>query len=186
MVRSGPGPGERVSGDFVLTMEELREVARYAVESAVEVLPLFERDRPEDRRPRSAVEAAWVFVDGAARTRLQRVAAVDAHRAAREAGAESARHAARAAGDAASAAYLHPLAEATQVGHILRSVACAARALELAAEDDPGVGERHLAQACERASPRLVAVLKRYPPVVTGPSRVARLMASLDGALRSA
>jgi hypothetical protein len=174
-----------VSGDFVLTMDELRVVARYAVESADEVLPLFERERPGDRRPRSAVDAAWVFVNGAARTRLQRVAAVDAHRAAREASTEAATYAARAAGDAASAAYLHPLARATQVGHILRAVACAARALEVAADDDPSVGERYLAQACERATPCLVAVLKRYPPAPTSTSRVAQLMTSLDGALRS-
>jgi hypothetical protein len=31
------------SGDFELTMDELRIVARYAVESAQQVLPLFEQ-----------------------------------------------------------------------------------------------------------------------------------------------
>jgi hypothetical protein len=52
------------SGDFELTMDELRVVARYAVESAQEVLPLFERADPEDPRPGAAVAAAWKFANG--------------------------------------------------------------------------------------------------------------------------
>ena len=67
--------------DFELSMDELRVVARYAVESAQEVLPLFEEANSVDLRPRLAIGAAWEFVHGAARTRLQRVTALDAHRA---------------------------------------------------------------------------------------------------------
>jgi hypothetical protein len=100
-------------GDFELTMDDLRVVARYAVESAEEVLPLFEEWHPDDRRPRAAVEAAWTFVDGADRSKLQCVTALDAHRAAKDATTQAAKHAAHAAGDAAAAAYLHPLAKAT-------------------------------------------------------------------------
>ncbi len=59
-------------GDFELTMDELRVVARYAAESAQEVLSLFEDAAAENPRPRAAVKAAWVFANGAARTRLQR------------------------------------------------------------------------------------------------------------------
>jgi hypothetical protein len=177
--------GEIVSGDFELTMDELRVVARYAVESAEEVLPLFEGARPADRRPRDAIEAAWLFANGAKRTKLQRVASLDAHRAAKEAPAEAAKHAARAAGDAASAAYLHPLAKATQVGHILRAIAHAACAMELAAGSATGVADRHVEQARRRATPALVDVLRRYPPAPSGTSRVAQLMKGLDTALRS-
>ncbi|WP_324612909.1 hypothetical protein [Streptomyces sp. SBT349] len=54
-------------------------------------------------------------MNGTRRTRLQRITSLDAHRAAKEATTEAARLAARAAGDAASAAYLHPIAEVTQV-----------------------------------------------------------------------
>lgn len=118
-------------GDFELTMDELRVVARFVAESAEVVLPLFEDDQPGDERPRAAIDAAWQFVNGAARTRLQRVAALDAHRAAKEAGTEIARLAARSAGDAAAAAYLHPIAQASQAGHILRAAASAARIAEL-------------------------------------------------------
>ncbi len=107
-------------------MDELRVVARYAAASAEEVLPLFEEAAPGDLRPRAAVEAAWEFANGAGRTRLQRTTALDAHRAAKEAADEAAQHAARSAGDAAAAAYLHPLARATPVGHILRAAASAA------------------------------------------------------------
>jgi hypothetical protein len=177
--------GGIVSGDFQLTMDELRVVARYAVESAEEVLPLFEEARPHDRRPRAAIDAAWVFVHGAKRSKLQRAASLDAHRAAKEPVTEAAKHAARAAGDAAAAAYLHPLAKSTQVGHILRAVAHAACALELAAGGAAGAADRHVAQARRRATPVLVDVLRRYPPAPGGASRVAQLMTGLDTALRS-
>jgi hypothetical protein len=173
------------SGDFELSMEELRLVARYAVESAQEVLPIFEEDRRDDRRPRAAVEAARTFAQGAQRTKLQRITALDAHRAAKDATTEAAQAAARAAGDAASAAYLHPLAKATQVGHILRAAAHAARAAELAAGGDQSVGTRLIEQARQRATSTLVDVLRRYPPAPESKNRVGQLMKNLDTSLRS-
>ncbi len=63
-----------VVGDFELTMDELRVVARYVAEHAEEVLPAFETSVPDDPRPRAAIDAAWQFVHGANRTKLQRVA----------------------------------------------------------------------------------------------------------------
>jgi hypothetical protein len=97
-------------GDFVLTLEELRVATRYAAECAQESLAIFERGRPHDLRARAAVDAARAFVNGVPRTKLQRVASLEAHRAAKDATAPSAEAAARAAGDAAASAYLHPLA----------------------------------------------------------------------------
>ncbi|MGL5850422.1 MAG: putative immunity protein [Phycicoccus sp.] len=111
------------TGDFRLSVEKLRAVAAFVVRSADEVLTVVENDVSDDRRPRSAIGAARVFVDGAPRTRLQRVASLDAHRAAAQSPTERSRLAAQAAGDAASAAYLHPIAKAHQVGHILRAAA---------------------------------------------------------------
>jgi hypothetical protein len=172
------------TGDFELTMDELRAVARFAVESAEEVLPIFVKDHPADSRPRAAINAARAFVDGAPRTKLQRIAAVDAHRAARESIDEAAALAARAAGDAAAAAYLHPLARASQVGHILHAAASAARAAELDAGDDSGVGDQRIEQARLRATRILIDILCRYPPAPDGTSRVARLMKTLDTSLR--
>jgi hypothetical protein len=172
-------------GDFELTMDELRVVARYAVESAQEVLPIFADDRRDDPRPRAAIEAAWTFAHGAQRTKLQRITASDAHRAAKDATTEAGQAAARAAGDAASAAYLHPLAKATQVGHILRAAAHAARAAELAAGGDHSVGARLIEQARQSATPTLVDVLRRYPPAPESKNRVGQLMKTLDTSLRS-
>lgn len=68
-----------------LTADELRVVARYAVESAREVLPLLEEEHPRDLRPRSAIQAAWEFVDGAAQHKVQRTTALEAHWAAEHA-----------------------------------------------------------------------------------------------------
>lgn len=166
-------------------MDELRVVARYAAESAQQVLPLFEGASPGDPRPRMAIEAAWAFVDGAARSHMQRTAALAAHRAAKSTPVEAAQHAAMAAGDAAAAAYLHPLAQATQVGHILRAAANAARAVEVRAAGDPDVGAASIEEARQRATPTLIDVLSRYPHVTGGRSRVAQLMHQLDRSLRT-
>ncbi len=173
------------AGDVELSAQDLRVVARYAAESAQEALPIFEDSHPDDRRPRLAVEAAWAFAEGAQRTRLQRTSALAAHRAAQEAIDEAARHAARAAGHAAASAYLHPLAQPTQVKHILGAAAHAARAAELAAGDDPSVGTQRIEQARQRATPALVAVLRRYPAAPSSGNRAAELMSALDTSLRS-
>jgi len=173
-----------VSGDFTLTMDELRAVARYAVESAESILPVFEESVPDDPRPRAAIDAAWEFINGAKRTKLQRVTSLDAHRAAREATGEAAKLAARAAGDAASAAYLHPIAKATQVGHILRAAACAARVAELTAGDEPAAADQSIEEARRYATSTLIEVLRRYPPAPTSKNRVGQLMTTLDETLR--
>ncbi len=174
-------------GDFALGSDELRAVARYATDAAAAVLHVFADACPDDPRPAAALDAARLFVGGERRTNLQRVASLDAHRAAAVAPTEVARLAAQAAGDAASAAYLHPIAKAHQVGHILRAAANAARIAELEAGDDPEVGLAAVAAAAERAraTPVVVDVLRRYPPAPAGRSRPAVLLAALDAALRA-
>ncbi len=172
------------SDDVELTLEELRAVAGYAVACAEPALVVFRKEHPADGRPSAALEAARVFAAGAPRSRLQRAAAADAHRAARDAATEAARCAATAAGDAAGAAYLHPLARATQVRHILGAAAYAARAAELARGDDPVVAEYVITAAATRATPVVVGVLTRYPRPPQGRTRVAALMYRLDGMLR--
>jgi hypothetical protein len=176
---------ETVSGDFELTMEELRAVARFVVACAEDILPAFEQRHPHDPRPRAAIDAGREFAAGARRTRLQRVTSLDAHRAAKEASTEVARLAARSAGDAASAAYLHPLAQAGQVGHILRAAASAARVAELDAGGDPAAGERAIEEARRRAGPTVAGVLRRYPVPPIARNRVSELQSALDAALRA-
>ena len=175
-----------MSGDFDLTMDELRVVARYVVQHAEDVLSVFEQAVPDDPRPRAAIDAAWAFINGANRTKLQRVTSLDPHRAARSAPSEAARLAARSAGDAASAAYLHPIAQASQLGHILRASASAARIGEMEVGRDPAIGDALLEQSRQRATPVLIDVLHRYPPATSGSNRIARLMSTLDHSLRQA
>lgn len=170
-----------------LSQSELREVAGYAVACARPALPIFERARPDDRRPRAAIDAAQAFADGAERTKALRDSAWAAHRAAqetRDAGQPAASDAARAAGNAVGAAFLHPLAKATQVKHILASAAYAARAFELSAGDDSTVGADHITKARMHANRIVVDVLRRYPLAPPGGGRVGELIRQLDASLR--
>ncbi|MGY1813126.1 putative immunity protein [Blastococcus sp. SYSU D00820] len=167
-----------------LSTEELRAVTRFAAACAAVVLEVFEAGRPEDVRPREAIAAAERFAGGGDRGRALRDTAWAALRAAQDAGTPAAREAARAAMAAAGAAYLHPLAHATQVRHLLGSAAHAAHAAELADRGGPDEGTASLAAAAERAGPTVVAVLRRYPPAPAGGGRVGELVRRLDAALR--
>jgi hypothetical protein len=170
-----------------LSLAELRAVTGYAVACARPALAIFERERPDDRRPRDALDAAQAFADGTDRTKVLRDNAWAAHRAAQETRdirQAAASDAARAAGNACGAAFLHPLAKATQVWHILGSAAHAARALELAAGDDRAVGADYVTKSRSLASPTVVTVLRRYPVAPRGGGRVGELLRQLDAALR--
>lgn len=171
--------------DFDLSPDELRIVAGYVATAAEALLPVYAGVHPGDPRPHDAVAAAWLFVGGAPRTALQRTTSMEAHRAAAGATDEVARLAAQAAGDAASAAYLHPIAKAHQLGHILRADANAARIAEIAAGSDPAAAHGAIARAAARATPGLREILRRYPPAPAGRSRTAQLLESLDRALRT-
>lgn len=170
-----------------LSLDEPREIAGYAAVCALPALAIFERARPDDRRPPAAIDVARTFADGAKRTKAIRDGAWAAQRAyqeTRDAGQEAASHAARAAVGAASAAYMHPLATATQVWHILGSAAHAARALELDAGDDRALGADYIEKARGLAGPTVVRVLTRYPDAPGGRGRAGDLMRALDTSLR--
>ncbi|GHA87758.1 hypothetical protein GCM10010512_18970 [Streptomyces thermoviolaceus subsp. thermoviolaceus] len=171
--------------EIALSPQDLREVTAFAAACADGVLALFEADRPDDARPREALAAAWEFARGGKRGKALRDTAWAASQAAGSAGTEAAREAARAAMSAAGAAYLHPLAKATQVKHILGSGAHAARAAELAAGGDPDVGAEHIDRAVRRATPAVVDVLRRYPAAPPGGGRTGELLRMLDAGLRA-
>lgn len=173
------------TSEIVLSKRDLREVTRYAAESAQEVLEIFQRSHPADSRPRDAVDAALTFARGGERGKSLRDSGWAAHKAARDADTAAAGDAARAAMCAASAAHLHPLADAHQVKHILGAAAHAARAAELMAGDDRDVGADHIEHARRRATPVVVDVLSRYPAASPGGGRVGELLRDLDEALRS-
>ncbi|MBA2675675.1 putative immunity protein [Ramlibacter sp.] len=170
-----------------LSESELRAVAGYAAACALPALAIFERERPGDPRPRAAIDAAQAFADGARRTQVLRDSSWAAQRAAQEArlaGQPAASEAARAALAAAGAAFLHPLAQATQVKHILGAAAHAARAFELATGDDQTVAADRIAAAGGLAPAVVVDILRRYPTAPPGGGRAGQLIRQLDAALR--
>lgn len=173
------------SSAIVLSKQDLREVTAFAAMCAEAALGTFEADQPDDSRPRDAVEAAWAFARGGERGKALRDTASAALKAAKATNTTAAREAAWAAMSAAAAAYLHPLAKATQVKHILGAGAHAARAAELVAHDDRSVGTRHLEHVVRRATPSAVDVLKRFPAAPAGGGRVGELIRALDTDLRA-
>lgn len=136
-----------MTSEIELSTEDLRAVTAFAAGCAETVLAIFEADRPDDTRPRDALGAAWEFARGGARGKALRDTAFAALKAAKDVDTEAAGEAARAAMSAAGAAYLHPLAKATQVKHILGAAAYAARAAELV---DPTAGAAHVEQGAPR------------------------------------
>lgn len=172
------------SGDFELSDDELRSVAAYAGACARQALPLFEHDAADDTRPRTAIEQADTFAGGHRRTKELRTAAWAALEAARDAPTPAGADAARAASHAAAAAYLHPIAQAHQIKHILGAAAHAAHALEQDSSD-AGAAEEFLEGAADCVSPTVLVVLRRYPSAPAGGGRVGELLRQLDAALRA-
>ena len=167
-----------------MSLDELRGIAAFAAEAAQHVLYLFEQSNPDDPRAREAIDAAKAFAGGGDRGKRLRDSAWAALRAAGEVATPAAEHAARAAMAAASSAYLHPLAQATQVKHVLGAAAHAARAVELAADESPGPAADFLAKARARATPNVIDVLRRYPTAPPGGGRIGELLRELDRMLR--
>jgi immunity protein 5 of polymorphic toxin system len=121
------------TSEIVLSKQDLREVTSYAAASAQEVLEIFERAQPADSRPRDAIDAAWRFARGGERGKTLRDTA---WRRTRRPETPTPRPRARRREQRCwrhPAAYLHPLADAHQVKHILGAAAHAARAAELVA-----------------------------------------------------
>ncbi|MFN8195906.1 MAG: hypothetical protein U0R80_16715 [Nocardioidaceae bacterium] len=88
-----------------LTDDDHRRLALWAATSAEHVLPLFEAERPEDPRPREAIEAARAWVRGELPMMRARAAGGHAMAAARDL-TGAARHAAFAAGQAGAVAHV--------------------------------------------------------------------------------
>lgn len=174
------------SGEVKLNIDELREIAAFAVACAQRVLSIFERHIPNDSRPREAIDAALAFSKGAKRSNMLRARGLAAFRAAHAANVPAAAEAAQAATQTVGAAFLHPLAKAHQVKHILGAAAHAARAAELDAADDPSAGSACRDWAIQHAPATVVAVLARLPAAPERGGRTGELLRELDEALRPA
>jgi len=114
-----------------LTDSDHRLLALWAASCAEHVLDLFESARPEDPRPRRAIEQARAWVRGEVTMSGARAAAGHANAAARDLSG-AARHAAYAAGQAAAVAHV--------AAHELGAAAYAIKAARAAAP--AGEGER--------------------------------------------
>jgi hypothetical protein len=170
---------------ITLSEEDRRLVAHWAADCAERVLPLFEAKAPSDTRPRDAIAGARVFALDGKRTAHLRSLCWATFAAAREVGDPAATAAARAAGLAAATAYTHALATPHQSKHVLGPAVYQAEARELAAGNDPGVGDEEIRWAIEHASPTVREVVRRFPVRSPGRTRLATLFYPLGAGLRT-
>jgi hypothetical protein len=112
-----------------------RSLALWAAECAGRVLSCFEKEHPEDDRPRRAVEAGRAWAREEAKVGEARKAAFAAHAAARDADPGAAQAAARAAGHAAATAHVASHA-AHAAAYALKAAAHAGSAADAAKERD--------------------------------------------------
>ena len=87
---------------IIRNSEQHFEAATIAAAAALRVLPHFERHRPGDERPRKAIEAlqGWIVGKEVLGMAQVRQLSLEAHAAARACSVQSARFAARSAGQA--------------------------------------------------------------------------------------
>ena len=112
-----------------LTDEDHQLIALWAATCAERVLPLFEHERPDDRRPREAIEAARRWARGEVPMMQARAVGGHAMGAARPL-TGAARFAAYAAGQAACVGHV--------AEHDLGAAAYAIKAIRAAEPHDPG------------------------------------------------
>ena len=101
-MKKSPSPDAGDNRSVTRNSDYHRLFALKAAKEAECVLPLFEAERPDDPRPRRAIEAIRAWAQGKHELRLAevRTLSLDSHAAARQAKSEAARFAARAAGQA--------------------------------------------------------------------------------------
>ncbi|CAD5142348.1 conserved protein of unknown function [Microbacterium sp. Nx66] len=151
-----------VSTSQGMTESDRRIVAVWAADCADRVLPLFEREAPDDDRARDAIARTRAFARGelaaAGEIRRRFVAGRAARSAVTPAGTAAARSAAQAAGVAHMGA------------HALGAAAYAARAVELAHPDAPDVRVAEVRWQLAHLSPEAAAALRTLPPLGTDPA----------------
>ena len=110
--------GKVIASDDKLTCEKMRvvkvwnwdkmESVKMAVYSARLVLPIFEKERPDSKRPRAAIEAAEAWIDNPTKKNAYAAAAYAAYAAAAASAAASRRDALRACADIVRGHYPMP------------------------------------------------------------------------------
>lgn len=92
--------------DLTLSEHDRRQLVEWTVACAERMLPLFLAERPDDLRPREALDAAQAFMRGEMAIDDVRQRAFACHAAARDANDPSAIAAARVCGQAAAVAHM--------------------------------------------------------------------------------
>ncbi|GAA5146685.1 hypothetical protein GCM10025768_05620 [Microbacterium pseudoresistens] len=92
--------------DLTLSEADRRELVAWTVACAQRLLPLFVAQRPDDRRPQEALDAAWSFLRGEMGIDAVRERAFACHAAAREVDDPAAEAAARVCGQAVAVAHM--------------------------------------------------------------------------------
>jgi hypothetical protein len=134
-----------------LTDENHHLLALWAASCAEHVLPLFESARPEDPRPREAIEHARAWVRGEVTMMQARAVGGHAMGAARDLRG-AARYAAYAAGQAGAVAHV--------AAHELGAAAYAIKAARAAAPDGAGEGEAAGRLECHWQRDQLPAAIR--------------------------
>jgi hypothetical protein len=140
--------------------EDHRAWVCWAADCAQRVLPIFQRQRPDDDRPARAVAAARAWVRGDLSAARARTTAFGAYAAAREVGDQAARAAALAAGHAAAAVHV-----AAHAQHAADDAVVAAVHAAPATNHDAGLVEREWQDAAlpQRLRPIVTAARHRLP-----------------------
>ena len=143
-----------VASPQALSEGDRRIVAAWAADCAERVLPLFEREAPDDIRPRDAIERARAFsrgeLDAAGEIRRRFVAGRAAHNV-----SPAAIAAARSAAQAAGVAHMG--------AHALGAAAYAVKAAALSAPDRPSAVDDEVAWQLGRLTDGQRVALRRLP-----------------------
>jgi len=170
--------------EIELTMDELREISRWAILCANQVISIYESQVPDDLRPRDAIAAADEFVKTGKRSNALRMAGLAAYKASRGvADNVAASEAALAATQAVGAAYLHPIPSSLQVKHILGSAAHAMSVIEMSTGQEKA--EDFYNWALKNSPATVGKVLARFPSAPTGGGRTGEIIRRFDDALRA-
>jgi hypothetical protein len=141
-----------------LSEADRRLVAAWAADCAERVLPLFEREAPDDGRPRDGIARARAFARGELDAAGEIRRRFTAGRAAQSVTSPAARAAAWSAGQASGVAHMG--------AHALGAAAYAVKAVTLAAPDDTGAregGAAEIAWQLRHLSPPVRTALARLP-----------------------
>ncbi|MBN9318818.1 MAG: hypothetical protein BGN86_16405 [Caulobacterales bacterium 68-7] len=171
-----------------LSEDDRRLVAGWAAACAERVLPLFESERPDDGRPRAAIDRARAYSEGRLDTATEIRRRFADGGAARGLTSRAAAAAASAAGQASAVCHMG--------AHALGAAAYAVKAVSLASPDTPGAAAGEMRWQLSLLTTQARTALLCLPPVGqnrSGPlgpgllssGQVGQIIAAFQAALRA-